>query len=296
MKIESMPVSERQQVVAAYVALALGILCIGLSAIWVKLANVPGVTSAFYRLAFAAVAVTPLWLSRRSKRVPRAAWGGIALAGVFFALDLALWNTAILMTSAAIATLLANNAPLWVGLGAVVFFRERLSSVYWAGLVTSLVGMALIVLPKAAGGLQLDMGSLLAIATSFFYAAYLLTTKRVRCSTDTMSFMALSLWVGTATLAVLAVAVRAPLIGFPLSSWAALLGLALISQVGGWLAISYAIGHLPASRVSVTLLGQVLVTTVVAALVFGEVPSLLQVVGGALVLAGIYAVLRTTQK
>lgn len=294
MRADTAVVSGRQQTMAAYVALGVGILCIGLSAIWVKLANVPGVTSAFYRLALAAVAVTPLWLARPAKRVPRQAWGSIVLAGVFFALDLALWNTSIMLTSAAVATLLANNAPLWVGLGAMVLFRERLSASYWAGLATALAGMALIVLPKVSGGLHLDMGSLLAIATSFFYAGYLLTTKRVRCSADTMSFMALSLLVGTATLSLLAVVLKAPLVGFPLSSWLALAGLALVSQVGGWLAINYAIGHLPASRVSVTLLGQVVVTTVVAALMFGEVPTLLQIAGGALVLAGIYTVIRTT--
>ena len=74
-----------------------------------------------------------------------------------------------------------------------------------------------------------------------------------------------------------------------------MLGLALISHVGGWLSFNYALGHLPATQVSVSLLGQVLVTTLIAIPVFGEIPAPIQVVGGVLVLGGIYLVQRSRQ-
>jgi drug/metabolite transporter (DMT)-like permease len=66
----------------------------------------------------------------------------------------------------------------------------------------------------------------------------------------------------------------------------------LFSQLGGWLAINYALGHLRAAPVSVSLLGQAVVTTLLAMPLLGEFPAPNQVLGGVLVLAGIYVVNR----
>lgn len=284
----------------AYLALAVGILCIGLSAIWVKLAAVPGPVSGFYRVLTAALVLAPWWLSKRADspahHLPAGRTLGLAvLGGVFFGLDLALWNTALLITSAAQATLLANNAPLWVGLGAMLFFRERLPGLYWLGLALGLAGMALVARPAGASGFSLDTGSLLAIASSVMYAGYLLTTQRVRRSTNTLTFMTVSVVSSTLLLLALNVLLGQPLTGYPLQSWLALLGLGLVSQLGGWLAINYALGVLPATRVSVTLLGQVVVTTLLAVPLFGEIPTAMQFVGALMIMGGIYTVLRARE-
>ena len=165
----------------AYAALAVGVFCIGTSAIFVKLAGVPGVVSAFYRVFIALLALLPLGLRQHvSIRMERRAWGLIVLSSLFFAGDLVLWNTSILLTTAAAATLLANNAPLWVGLGALLIFRERLPPVYWVGLLVALVGMTVIVGGDALSELRFNTGDLLAIGASFLYAGYMLTTQKAR--------------------------------------------------------------------------------------------------------------------
>lgn len=280
----------------AYLALGFGILCIGLSAIFVKLAAVPGIVSGFYRVLIAALLLVPWWLARGREVPARTVTPYIVLGGVFFALDLALWNTALLMTSAAQATLLANNAPLWVGLGALVLFKEKLNRVYWLGLFLALAGMVLVARPAAGSGFALDTGSLMAIAASMLYAAYLLTTQRVRATTSTVTFMTLSVVSSTVVLLLLGLVTGASFTGYPPQSWLALLGLGLISQAGGWLSINYALGHLPATQVSVSLLGQVLVTTLIAIPLFGEIPAPIQLAGGVLVLTGIYLVQRSRQR
>lgn len=286
---------------AAYGALALGVACIGCSAIFVKLADVPGATSAFYRLFFAALAFAPWGLARGARRLGGRPTPGpppsgppktrdLALIGIgalCFAFDLLLWNSALLLTSAATATLLANNAPLWVGLIAWLVFGERLSGRYWLGLLLALGGMALIVGPAAWGSLGLRAGELLAIGASLLYAGYLVTTGQVRARVGTLPFMTLSVSIGAAVLFVTCLAMGAPLTGFSAKSWAALIGLGLISQLAGWLVINYALGHLPAHVVSVTLLGQAVVTALLAIPVLRELPTALQLGGGALVLAGI---------
>src|ERR1700730_2426814 len=100
-----------------YLALTTGILGIAASAIFVRWTDMPGAASAFYRVLIPAIVLLPTWLFDRD--APRVSLGTLAMitaGGLFFALDLAFYNTAILRTSAANATLLGNNTPLVVGL------------------------------------------------------------------------------------------------------------------------------------------------------------------------------------
>ena len=283
----------------AALALAAGIVFIGFSAIFVRLAGVPGPVSALYRMLIAGVVVVPWWLLR-SKALP--SWRDlrlVALAGTFFGLDLALWNTSIMYTTAATATLLANNSPIWVGLASFLLFRERLPGRYWLGLAVALTGMMWLVGFEAIRQLHLGFGPLMAIAASVFYAAFILTTHRARGRLDLMAVTGISTLSSVVTLLVVNLALGTTLTGYPPRAWLALAALGLITQVGGWLCINYALGHLPAAPVSVCLLAQAVVTALLAMPILGEYMKLNQIIGGALVLGGIYLVVlrnRTVQE
>jgi drug/metabolite transporter (DMT)-like permease len=278
-----------------YLALALGIVCIALSAIFTRVAGVPGTVSAFYRVAIAAVILavpfgTPA--TRRRGAVAPRVWWLAAASGVFFALDLALWNTSLFQTSAANATLLANDAPIVVGLGSLVIFHAKLRLPYWAGLVLGLLGMTIIVGGDMFSQSHLGAGDALALIAGVAYAGYLLSMQRIRAQLDTLS----SLWIpgvtGAVLLLVFNLVTHEPFFGFPLHSYLALLALGIISQVVGWLAINYALGHLPAAIVSATLLGQPVLTAVLAVIFLGEALGPGQMLGGLVALAGIYLVNR----
>jgi drug/metabolite transporter (DMT)-like permease len=291
--------------IRAYLALAIGIVCIGFSAIFTKWAAMPGGSSAFYRVAIATVALFipyALYEARRRgdirgdvdspRKLTRRVLWGTALAGIFFALDLALWNTSLLYTSAANSTLLGNTSTLWVSLGAVILFGASLTRRFWLGMVIALVGAAIIVGPDIYTHPDLGWGDLLAVGSSLFYAGYILATGRVRRGIGTLPFMWLSCAVGTIFLFGYVLVMGQPLWGFSLNQWLALLGLALISHVLGWLAINYALGHLPAPLTAVSLLSQPVITAIIAVPLLSEELSLYQIGGGLLVLFGIYIVNR----
>ena len=223
----------------------------------------------------------------------RAAWLAV-LGGAFFGLDLALYNTAVLMTTATEATLFGNNAPLFVGLGTWLMFHRRPKRAYWIGLALAAIGGATVTIAgmsRAASAGNLT-GNLLALAASIFFAAYLLTTEHVRGVLDTLSFSTLAIAGSVVTLLLICLVLDAPLGGFSRSTWAALLGLGLISQLAAYFALVYALGHLPATLTSVGLLAQVPLTAVLAVPFLGEPLHATQAVGAALVLAGIYIVNR----
>ncbi len=284
---------EPKNLAPAYIALAIGAVCIACSAIFVKVAAVPGSTSAFYRVLFAAMVAIPLCLWKRPSSLPSRNAVLLTLAGgMFLAIDLVLWQAALLMTSAANATLLANIAPVWVGLGALILFRERLGSYFWAGLVVALAGMVLVVSGGTRQLASLNYGDILAVAASFFYGLYFLVTQRVRAGMDTLTFLTLSVTSSVVLLFAMCLVLGAPLGGFSTRTWAALVALGLLSHLGGYLAINYALGHLRATSVSVSLLGQPVITALLSIPLLGELLSIQQIIGGALVLAGIYLVNR----
>ncbi len=274
----------------APLAVVAGILCIGFSAIFVRLAGLPGPVSAFYRVLIAALVVVPWRLTRPARRPAPEDLRVMVAGGIFFAIDIALWNTSLMLTSAATATLLANNSPLWVGLASFLLFHERLSWRYWLGLALALAGMMWLVGGDAFRHLSMSYGNLLAVGASVFYAAYILATQRARARVDLLTFMAVSTLSSVLLLLLLNLTLGSTLTGFPARTWLALAGLGLISQLGGWLAINYALGHLRAAHVSVCLLAQTVVTALLSMPILGEYLKANQVIGGLLVLAGIYSV------
>jgi drug/metabolite transporter (DMT)-like permease len=211
-----------------------------------------------------------------------------AVAGLFFALDLVFWNTALIYTSAANATLLGNTSTLWVSLGATLLFGETLKRRFWLGMLMALVGAAVIVGPDLYSHPNLGWGDLLSVASSVFYAGYLLSTGRVRQHIGTLPFMWLSSAVATLFLLAYVLIAGETLWGFSFDQWAALIALGLISHVLGWLAINYALGHLPAPLTAVSLLSQPVMTAIIAVPLLGEGLSFYQIGGGLLVLFGIY--------
>ncbi len=276
----------------AWIALVFGILCIGFSAIFVKLAWVPGSVSTFYRLLFAAIAIVPIWVYKGRKIPPRKDLILITIGALFFAIDLFLWNTAILLTSAATATLLANNAPVWVGLISLIVFRERLPAKFWFGLFISMVGLNVLIGIEAWNNMSFNKGDILSLVAGFFYALYILYTMESRKRVDTITFMTFSVVIMTVALFFANLFLGNPFTGFSTQTWASLAGLGLISHFGGWVAINYALGHLKGTNVSVTLLAQAVVTAIMGIIILGENLNIYQIVGGLLVLTGVYIVNR----
>jgi drug/metabolite transporter (DMT)-like permease len=276
----------------ASIALAIGVFAIGWSAILVRWSGVSGMVSAFYRLTFASLVLVPYRVFIRNGSGTRTALSASAkrmaiVAGVVFAADLAFFNSAIMMTNAANATLLGVNAPIFVGLGGWLFTGNRPSGRFWLGFAIAFLGMIAIVGADVVLHPSFGFGDLLAVLGALSYGIYLLYVQRARTEMDALTFSAWCVASGAVTLFVVCLVARQPLWGFSAKSWTALIALALITQVGGHLLVAYALGHLPVTVSSIVLLGQAPITAVLAWPLLGEPIRGAQLFGGALVLAGI---------
>lgn len=278
-----------------YLALGSGILCLSFSAFFVRWSRAPGPVAAFYRMAFAALILAPFALPRLVKNRGRGAarWLLFPLAGgSFSALDFTFWSTAVTLTTAANASLLGNASPLWVAIFALLVFRERLDRFFWAGLALTLAGAILVVGSDFLLHPAFGTGDALALVSSFFYAGVFLSTQRGRERLDPLIYTWASVCVSMLGLLLVNLILRNPLGGQPPQAWLIFLASAVFPQILGYLSMSYALGHLPASIVAPTMIGQPVLTTILAIPLLAEIPTGWQAGGGALVLVGIVLVHR----
>jgi drug/metabolite transporter (DMT)-like permease len=279
-----------------YLALVSGIVCLSFSAMFVRWAEAPGPVVAFYRMGIATLALAPLFWRQQlhlKRKLTLGLWVFPLLGGVFTSLDHAFWSSSLSFTTAANATLLGNTAPLWVALASWLIFRERLKRQFWIGLFFTLGGAVIVLGSDFLRHPSFGIGDLLASTAGFFYGCYFIVTQRGRQRWDTLSYVWLVSLVSAAGLVIINLGLGNALTGYPALSYLAFSGAALVSQVGGYFSIGYALGHLPASVVSPSLIVQPLLTALLAIPLLGEGLRIEQGLGGILVLLGVFLIHRS---
>jgi drug/metabolite transporter (DMT)-like permease len=275
----------------ALAALLLGATCIALSPIFVRVSEAGPTATAFWRVALAVPVLWGLYLVKPKARTRRYSgkWPLLLAAGFAFAGDLGFWHTSIKLTSVANSTLLANLASLFVTLAAWIFLRQRPGALFLAGLAAALAGVALLVhtsLGFSGTGL---IGDALGVVTAMFYAGYILAVKGLRDRGETtLHLMAVTSTITALFLLPAALASGEEILPVTAFGWWMLVGLALISHAAGQGLIAYALAHLPAAFSSVSLLFQPVMAALFAWVLLAEALVPLQVLGGAIVLVGIY--------
>ncbi len=262
------------------------------SAVFVVQADVTPTTAAFFRAAYAIPVLLVLWLlvRERDERPPRARLIAVA-AGLFLAADLTAWHHAIDLIGAGLATVIANIQVVLVPVAAWIILKEHPSRLALRVAPIVFVGVVLVsgLGRTDAYGSDPAQGILFGILTAFLYAGFIFLLRVA--NRDHLAPAAGPLLDATAGTVIGAGVLGLFDSSFSLTpSWPAhgwLLAIALVSQVAGWLAISYALPRLPAIDTSIMLLLQPALAVVWARIVLAEQPSSVQWVGVLLVLAGV---------
>ncbi len=276
-----------------YFSLVFAILTISFASILTRWANAPGPVTGFYRMGMASAVLLPIFYARRPSKTDLSRngfWKIPVVGGILMAVNLAFWNSSLSYTTVANATLLGNTSPLWVALAAWALFRERLDGRCWSGLGVTMAGAAVVMGGDFLLHPHLSLGDGLALISAVFYAGYYLATQVGRRHSDTLTYMTWMTVVSTAAFIVICPLLGMPFTGYPLTSFLAFIGLAVFIQLGGHMAIGYALGHLPASIVAPTLLLQPVVSSLLAIPIFGESLQPVTILGGLMVLVGVFVV------
>jgi drug/metabolite transporter (DMT)-like permease len=274
--------------------MVLGAALISTTSLFVRWADVAPTASAFYRVAFGGTMLLALQLVRRRWRLPRGAEIAVLLLpALAFAVDLMIWHRSIRAVGPGLATLLGNfQVFIMAGVG-IVFYRERPGWRFALGVALAFAGLWLLV---GAGWQALTpeyrYGVLLGVLTGIAYAIYMLSLRhaRLRCAGLTPEYTLCLVSLLCAPMLAGAVAVEGAGFAIPNGhSWVALLGLALVGQVFGWVLIARAMPQLPASLVGLLLLLQPALSFVLDVALFARPTVASDWAGLVLALVGIFS-------
>jgi drug/metabolite transporter (DMT)-like permease len=280
-----------------YPRIALGIVAVSFGAIFARLAGeAPPFAIAAWRLTLAALVLAPFALFQRRHTTNRRSltWSGVS--GVALALHFVLWISSLEYTTVASSVLFVSTHPIFVGLGSVLLLRERLSRPLLIGIALAVVGGALIGFGDVRFGGSALRGDLLALGGGLMAAIYFLIGRRVRRTVPLTEYIAVSYGTAAVLVLLLCLATRTPVVEYTPSTYGYLVLLAVIPQLIGHSTINWALRRLSASRVSVFVLGEPVGSSLLAIPFFREVPGGLNLVGAAVILAGIYLTLRSEEE
>jgi drug/metabolite transporter (DMT)-like permease len=271
--------------------LVLGVLAVSISAPLIRLADAPPLAVAFYRNLFAAAVLLPIVAARHRHEVRalgRGDAGGLVLAGALLALHFATWIPSVTLTTVAASTVLVTTQSVWAAAGSRLFFGERIPGPAIAGIAVALAGSVVISGADFAVSAQAFVGDLLALAGAVTAAGYLLVGSRLRRRLSLPTYAGIVYATCAALLLPAILLTGTPLAGFEPKVWLMFGLLALGPQILGHTVFNYLLREVDATIVAVAIMGEPVGASLLALVLFGEVPTVAALLGGALILVGIY--------
>ncbi len=275
--------------------LVVAVIAVSTGAILVRWSDAPSSVAAFYRVLFTTLPLLPIAVGRYRDafaRIGRRDLGFATLSGVALALHFASWFESLAWTSVAASVTLVQSQPVFVALGAWLLLRERVSRRMAVGIGVAVGGIAAMSFGDLLGGVLVGpnplYGNALALFGAVMAAGYVLAGRSLRQRLALIPHVVVVYGVCTVTLLVIVLAQGHPLSGYPPREWAVFVGLAVGPGLFGHTVVNWALAHLESSVVSVSLLGEPVGATVLAFALLGEAPTRFTIIGGVVVLVGIY--------
>jgi len=268
------------------------VLAVSAAAIFIRLADAPALAIAFWRCALGAALLLPPAIVRR-ERFPRGKTLYVGLAsGVALGAHFGFWISSLDYTSVAASVVLVSTQPVFVAILAYLLFGERTSPLSFAGILIAMAGTAIIAGDGSVGSAAV-FGNVLALLGAITVAVYVLIGRSSR--TGGVGVLPYSIVVYSAAALTLlgpALLLDAKLWGYSGETWFWLAAITLGPQIMGHTVFNWALRYVEASMISATILAEPVVSALLAWVILSERPGLPTILGGAVVLAGLYLLLR----
>jgi len=273
-------------------AVAVGVLAVSAAAIFIRLAEAPAIAVAFWRCTLGAAVLLPPAIVRKEK-FPRGRTLYIGMvSGVALGAHFGFWISSLDYTSVAASVVLVSTQPVFVAILAYLLFGERTSPLSLAGILVALAGTAVIASDGSVGSAAL-LGNALALIGAVAVAVYVLIGRSSR--TGGVGVLPYSIVVYSAaalTLLPVALFLHVRLWGYSGETWFWLWAITLGPQIMGHTVFNWTLRYVEASIVSGTILAEPVVAALLAWLILAEKPGLPTILGGAVVLVGLFLLLR----
>lgn len=274
------------------VMIVIGVIGISLSSIFVKYSAAPSAVTAAWRLLWTVLLMTPVVWGRQEVRrellhVSKKAMLLSCLSGVFLAIHFALWFESLRHTSVASSTTIVCTEVIWVSLGYCLLLKGKLHSKASAAIAVTFAGSALIAFADSSAGKANFYGDVLSLLAAVAVAVYTLIGRVVRAEASTTVYTYLVYSACAAALLLLCLTQGSGLTDFGFSAVIVGFLLAVFSTILGHSIFSWCLKYFSPSFVSASKLCEPVVAAILAGFLFGEIPNILQLSGGVLILGGV---------
>lgn len=275
-----------------YISLFFGVFALSTSAIFVKLADAPSSITAFYRLFFTAVMLLPFLLCSKKNRLElfslsKKQWGLGLLSGLFLAMHYVLWFESLNYTSVASSTVIVTLQPFFSIVGGYFLFQERLSRGAIVGSFIAIIGCFVIGWGDFQLSTQALFGDLIAFIAAGIITCYFFIGQSLRKNLSVVPYSILGYVSSALFLAIYACAQKVSFTAYPIPTWKAFFGLALIATILGQMIFNWLLKWLSTSVISMSILGETIGTCILAYFILDELVSLQQGVGIVIILTGL---------
>ncbi|WP_459889971.1 DMT family transporter [Halostagnicola bangensis] len=276
-------------------ALAFAVFAASTSAILVRWSTAPSSVAAFYRVLFTTAIVAPIAFAFHREEFGRLSsrdLGFASIAGVALAIHFVSWFESLNHTSVAASVTLVQTQPIFVAIGAALLLGERVNRQTVIGIVVALVGATAMSFGDAGQAPLSDAtayGNSLAVLGAITVAGYVLAGRSIRQRVSLFPYVTVVYTACAVTLFVLVGTQGHDYVAYPAREWLLFFGMAVGPGIFGHTVINWVLKHLESVVVSVAWLGEPVGATILALALLAEVPDAVTVVGGGIVLAGIYA-------
>jgi drug/metabolite transporter (DMT)-like permease len=282
------------------IMIVVGVLGISLSSIFVKYSSAPSAVTAAFRLIWTVLFLIPVILGKSTVRnelfkLPGKTVMLCCLSGLFLAIHFVLWFESLHHTSVASSTTIVCTEVIWVCLGFCLFLKGKLSIKAIAAIAVTLVGSGLVAYADSGEGSQL-YGDILALLAAIAVAVYTLIGRVVRNHTSTTVYTFLVYVACCLVLVLICLLQGYKLFNHGLSPILVGALLAIFSTILGHSIFSWCLKFFSPSFVSASKLCEPVAAAVMATFLFGEMPVPLQLLGGSLILGGVYWYSRIERK
>jgi drug/metabolite transporter (DMT)-like permease len=278
-----------------YSGVVFGVVAISFAAILIRIADAPPMTIAAYRMGIASLVVVPTTavFAHDKWQLSRGDLLLCLLGGFFLAVHFGAWITSLEHTSVASSVVLVTASPLMVALSSRLFLNEPLERRVLIGIALGLGGSLIIASGDLAkGGLDDLLGDALALLGAVAVTGYYLVGRKVRSHVSLMPYLSVVYAVSAVLLVACALITRAPFTGHSGQTYLFMVLVAIIPQLLGHSTLNWALARVSATLVSVAVMAEPLVSTVLALTLLREVPPATSFIGGAVILIGIYTAVR----
>ena len=256
------------------VLIAVAVAAVSTSAPLIREAQAPALAIAFWRNALAVAVLGPVCALWRREEIGRLGPGparGAFLAGLLLSAHFATWVPSLSFTTVASSVALVATQPVWAALMARAR-GDHVPAQAWLGIGVAVAGAATLTGVDVAISGRAFLGDLLALAGGILAAGYVTVGGDVRQTVSTTLYTTICYATAAVLLGVACLGGGAALSGYDARTWACLLGLTAGPQFLGHSLVNRVLRTTTATVVSVAILFEIVGSTAIAWLAFGESP------------------------